>query len=469
MQLTKTINDPVHGTIGITELEAKLISTQSFQRLRSVKHLSLAYLVYPSANFSRFSHCIGVCHVTGLLLESIKRNSPDTYDLTEKEEQTYRLAGLFHDIGHYPFSHPMENAVKNFYSEKNLLVSDGTDTHEEAGEKLKFFDHEQVGKFILENDAEILAILEKYEIKPEEIHQIFNRETPPKFANLISSDFDADRIDYLLRTAHHTGLPYGKVDINYLISQLNVGEFDDKIWLYLNHKALKAADHFLLGRYFDNQQAAFHKTVASFEWLLIKALEGLLKHSLIECDDQAIKGSLEDKTWLRFDDDRITHNIHELANLSDADEVTRLMAHALVNRKPPKLLIEFEELVGANSKDPFKDKKQLISNLVVKLSDKYGIDKALWKTWSKKVAPTKVGANVNIQDVKELNADKLEQAIRIFCPHQQRPVPIVELRSSLMSVLSNYNYHTLRLYVLLPPDKKDLLKAIKADVIHELD
>lgn len=104
VKFAKRIADPVYGTIGLTKLETQVIDTRVFQRLRNVKHLGLAYLVYPAADFSRFAHSLGVCHVTGLLLDAL--NAADA-NLSVDELQKYRLAGLLHDIGHYPLSHAL--------------------------------------------------------------------------------------------------------------------------------------------------------------------------------------------------------------------------------------------------------------------------------------------------------------------------------------------------------------------------
>jgi len=464
MDLVKTINDPVHGTIGITKLESRLINTEAFQRLRNVKHLSLAYLVYPSANFSRLSHSIGVCHVTGRLLESLRKNSP-VHALDEREQQVYRLAGLFHDIGHYPFSHPMEDAVKNYCAEKKMLVAEPTPKTETG--KYEYYNHEKVGALVLDNDPEIGKILNEEKIEPREIHRIFNREDPPKFANLISSDFDADRIDYLLRTAHHTGLPYGKVDINYLIGQLRAGKFEETTWLYLDHKALKAADHFLLSRYFDNHQAAFHKTVAGFEWMLKDALQGLLEHDLIDCDVSASRQKIKNQTWLQFDDDHVTHQMYKLTTSKGVDEITKLVTSSLLKRKPPKQLVEFEEL-GEKGKTPFADKKKLVRTLVKELAKQYDIDERLWRVWSKTVSPTKVGAHFSFDETGDIDQDKKEQTIQVFDKHEKKPKAIVSMKESLMSILSNYEYNALRLYLLVPPEKMSLLEEIEKKVFDAL-
>ena len=94
------ITDPVHGTIELSELEVDLLSTGAFQRLRNVKQLGLAHLVFPGADYSRLSHSIGVNHVTGRILDALKSNT-DAH-IADAEYELYRLAGLLHDVGHYP-------------------------------------------------------------------------------------------------------------------------------------------------------------------------------------------------------------------------------------------------------------------------------------------------------------------------------------------------------------------------------
>ena len=101
------ITDPVHGTIELNEVESAIISSSTYQRLRHVKQLGLAYLVFPGADYSRFSHSIGACHVTGEILKALISNCSDI-NFTADEVVIYRLAGLLHDVGHYPFSHTME-------------------------------------------------------------------------------------------------------------------------------------------------------------------------------------------------------------------------------------------------------------------------------------------------------------------------------------------------------------------------
>jgi HD superfamily phosphohydrolase len=184
-----------------------------------------------------------------LILSALRKNGAT---ITRDEIQLYRLAGLLHDVGHYPFSHAMEDALGDHFDA--LLIEDASPNPEigqaehELGDQARWFPHERVGKEVLTVDEELCSILKRFDIAASNVYAIFTREKPPEFANLVSSDLDADRIDYLLRTAHHTGLPYGSVDIRYLLSQLRLDR-DNRICL--RPKALRAADHFLIGRYFD--------------------------------------------------------------------------------------------------------------------------------------------------------------------------------------------------------------------------
>lgn len=269
--MVKRIADPIYDVITLNELETEIINTKVFQRLNHIRHLGLAYFIFPNVNYPRFAHSLGVCHVTGLLLDSIVKGN---IVIPADEQLKYRLAALLHDIGHYPYSHAMEKAIEDFYSATYLKSTAQEDTH-------KHFKHERVGKEVLLKDAEINAVLKKHGIESEEIFSIFMRERPQKkFANLISSDLDADRIDYLLRTAHHTGLPYGSVDLSYLLSRIAV---DKDLKICLNSKALRTADHFLLCRYFDYQQVTHHKTLVGLELVLRDVIHELLKENYFTC------------------------------------------------------------------------------------------------------------------------------------------------------------------------------------------
>jgi HD superfamily phosphohydrolase len=463
----KRIADPIHGTIGLSDLELGVIDTRTFQRLRNVKQLGLAYLVFPGADYSRFSHSVGVCHVTGQIMESL-RNSGTATEIDDREVQLYRLAGLLHDVGHYPFSHAMEEAIANYYSAK-ILKNDPT----------KYFMHEAVSKEVLVSDPELKDLLESSGYQVEEIYSIFNREKSPRFANLVSSDLDADRIDYMLRTAHHTGLPYGSVDFAYLLSQMRVDR-DNRICL--SGKSVRTAEHFLLCRYFDYQQVAFHKTVASLEWALKDVLAVLLEAGELQGSAEWVTRAVKVGTWTTFDDAFVTDKIRSLAARTQ-DPIEKLLTGAVLDRRPPKLLAEVEDVAENDQSTArmFRQQKRLIVDQIGKWSERYGIDKRLFHIWDPpSMALTKIGSHVPVSSVmepkevglSEKDFDKYEQSIRIHNKDDNSSSPIVDTRSSLMKVLAGYALYSLRIYVVLPlgfnHDFEKMRQDVKAD-LPEID
>ncbi len=162
----------MHGTISLNELECKIIETRSFQRLRNVKQLSLAYLVYPGADYSRFSHSVGACHVAAKILDVLE-GQDELKVLNEidrkKRKQLLRVAFLLHDIGHYPFSHVTERALEDHYFSKVLTAPRedhiGND-FTSIGQRHKPLRHEQVGERIIEYDEaqkKFIATQKEYE------------------------------------------------------------------------------------------------------------------------------------------------------------------------------------------------------------------------------------------------------------------------------------------------------------------
>ena len=454
----KHVADPVHGTVELTSPEVELISTQAFQRLRNVKQLGLAHLVFPGADYSRLSHCVGVCHVTGRILNSLRSNG-DT-NISEEEYQQYRLAGLLHDVGHFPFSHAFEDAVSDYYRDNQTTQSFLESEHSTDQDCLPTIspndppDHEDVGRLLLENDIEIKQILENHDVLSHDIYSIFAREKPPRFANLISSDLDADRIDYLLRTAHHTGLPYGSVDIEYILSQLRL---DDEQRICLTPKALRTAEHFLFCRYFDYQQTSYHKTVSAFEEVLKDIVFALLDRKVIDCSRTGIVRMIESNQWYQFDDSYILQKIRTLES-SGVDDVLNVKIDAFLRRVPPKLIGSIEFLSDRNEETDHLRNVRELERVRNELSNDFDIDPQLWYVWDSKVKSlTKVGSYAPVS-MLPTDKDELEQSIRIKVGHKSEP--IVNIHRSLMSIMAQQALYTARLYVLLPKERESDRQAI---------
>jgi len=462
----KRIADPVHGTIGLSDLEVSLINTKPFQRLRNIKHLGLAHFVFPGGDFSRFEHSLGVCHITGRILENLKNNFDSS--INNDDIKLYRLAALLHDIGHYPFSHVIEDVIRDYYSDAMLKKSTSSPPQSE-----KYFLHERLSKEILLNDVEIKHILEENGFKPENISSIFMREDPKaRFMNLISSDLDADRIDFLLRTALHTGLPYGSVDIDYLLSQIKI---DDKNFVCFDLKALRTADHLLLSRYFDRLQVAYHKTVAGFELVLKDVLEELFNRNSVDFSANSIKKLIENGEWSIYDDAFLINELRKLLEDDSTFGVIKVKIKSILNRTPPKLVALKEYLDNRDHETDFLLKKESIKNKVQTWANDFEIDGELWYaplyeplslTKSKRHALV----STKYEDIPEDKKEKYEyeQVIRIFDKKSGQSKPIIDYKSSLMSVLSDYSLYILRVYVLFPENNEDKRKKIERRILIDL-
>ena len=471
----KSIADPIHGAMGFSRCEVEVINSAVFQRLRNVKHLGFAHYVFPGADFSRFSHSLGVCHLTGRILDALCSNGEA---ISDEEKQYFRLAGLLHDIGHYPFSHACEEAIKDHYRYYELTEDSGStavnETSEtELAEKVKtVFEHERLGKLILEKDRELKNIFATHDIESLKISQIFMREKVPKYSNLISSDLDADRIDYLMRVAHHTGLPYGNIDLDYLLTQIAV---DKNHFICMSRKALRAVDHFLLSRYFQYQQVVYNKTVLIFEALLKDVISDLLKAGNKDWSRKGITSMVKNEEWKDFDDTSVYQMIRDFSK-STNDPVSALRAQALLQREPPFLAGRMEYLGSRAENDDarklFKELGKSARSKNSKWSEKFNIDSSQIYVISKDSSITKMGSHISTSEARALTEeggeDDLAQVARIMTGKDRQSTPITEIKGSLMSQLADSAMYFMGVYFLLPPNEQDKRKEIEKIVQSDL-
>ena len=233
----KIINDPVHGFISIpNDLIYKVIEHPYFQRLRRISQLGLTYLVYPGANHTRFHHAIGSMHLMHIAVKTIQNKG---FKISNEEKDAVLLAILLHDIGHGPFSHALEKTLVNNLS------------------------HEKISKIIM-NKLNI-----EFKGRLSLAIDIFNNNYKRKFFfQLISSQIDIDRLDYLQRDSFFTGVTEGRINSYRIIDMLDLNK--DK--LVMDHKAAYSIEKFLLARQFMYWQVYLHKTVISAEFTLLNIL-----------------------------------------------------------------------------------------------------------------------------------------------------------------------------------------------------
>jgi HD superfamily phosphohydrolase len=284
MKFVGEITDPIHKFIRFTELEKKIIDSNVFQRLRRIKQLAGAHLVYPAAQHSRFEHSLGTMHVAGLAGEHLF-----SMGVIDKESiQELRVASLLHDIGHGPFSHLFEEALK----------VTGNSNHETLGAKI-------ICK------TELGDILSDYGFSPQTISEISFGNSKVKFKNeIISGSLSSDLMDYLPRDGFFTGVEYGKVDYNRIINSFRV---TDSKSLALDISSFYSFESMIISRFEMFRAVYFHKTVRSAEVMLLHSI-------LLSSDILNLKGlALTD--YLKLTDESIICKISSSQNNKAAQEM----------------------------------------------------------------------------------------------------------------------------------------------------
>jgi len=337
----KIIIDPVHGDIGLSKLETELIDTPTFQRLRGIKQLGFAYMVYPNARHSRFEHSLGVMHIMSRILESFQ--SKDKNAVSEEDFRKQRIAALLHDIGHYPYSHLMEKIY--WGSEQKYMRKKGQREVEDAYRPKEYPKHERLGEIVITERKDIKEKLKGNDIDPKDIVAIVRGEhieIPP----LLNASLDVDRLDYLVRDSFNTGLPYGRVDLNYIVNNL---ELIDKE-IVVREKARSSVEHMLMGRYFMFNTVYMHKTVFAFEEIVRRIVFILWEKGKIYKSGEDIEkmARADSDEFLAFDDGYLDKLIDKYAD-DNRDKKLAALCKAVILRKPPKLVYEISELTFNDS------------------------------------------------------------------------------------------------------------------------
>jgi len=233
----KIINDPVHGFIEIPRgIIMDLIDTDVFQRLRRIRQLALSSLVYPGAVHSRFNHCIGAMHLTSQAMDTLKTKG---VVISDEEYEATMIAILLHDIGHGPFSHALESVI------------------------LQGLHHERMSKAIME------WLNEQFDGRLGLAIRIFEGQYDRPFLHqLVSSQLDMDRLDYLKRDSYFTGVVEGLVSSNRIIKTLNV--MDGRI--VVEAKGIYSVEKFIVARRLMYWQVYLHRAVLAAEYMIVHIL-----------------------------------------------------------------------------------------------------------------------------------------------------------------------------------------------------
>ncbi|MGC4129322.1 MAG: HD domain-containing protein [Bergeyella sp.] len=335
----KIINDPVHGFIKIPhEILFDIIEHPYFQRLRRISQTGLLNLIFPGATHTRFHHAIGAMHLMFTALETLKLKG---VQISKEEEKSAMLAILLHDIGHGPFSHALENMLMDDWHHEKISLLLMNDLNKEFG-------------------GELSTAIEMFK---GNYHRRF-------FNQLISSQLDVDRLDYLKRDSFYTGVSEGNINTQRIISMMNVSEDE----LVIDEKGIYSIENYLTARMFMYWQVYYHKTAALAEHLLVKILSRAKTlvsggHQLKASENLSYflyKNSFEKATkedirrFTELDDNDVIQAMKFWQHCDDF--VLSYLCKCVIQRKFPKTLI---------SSEPFSD--EYACEMIRKTNAHFGI------------------------------------------------------------------------------------------------
>jgi len=331
--MQSVIFDPLYGFVRLTCVETEIIQSSFYQRLRWIKQLGLSCILFPGAEHSRFGHSIGVLHNAHKIIESCEIGVAETELLQKKMSQlgreglfhqSVRLAALMHDLGTFPFSHTIESSYVQF----------GETTRQKGGKGLED-GHEHLGSYIIKNtdyEGGITFILKKYGLDPQTISNMVKGNDSSLLANqILHAEIDCDRMDYLLRDAHYTGLRYGAYDREYLLHHFVTTDIEGVPILALKHNAIHCLEDFLMARFawysqvIRSPKGARYDAVAAYLGLYFLENSFLIKFS--ELLDLIKHAPMK---FFGFTDSYFFQRVHECFVLGALDKMPRIKALAQV-------------------------------------------------------------------------------------------------------------------------------------------
>jgi HD superfamily phosphohydrolase len=302
------IRDPVLGPVAFFEEERPILEHPLFQRLRRVKQLGFSEVSFPGAVHTRFLHSVGVAHLADRAIQAVLRDADGlTPAELERLRRAVRLAGLLHDVGHFPLSHAMESVMPPVAA---LGLSPAPEDRTAC--------HEDYTRLVL-HDSDLARVLDDacrpWDLTAADVASILDLDLPcpagrfawrrrdlrPLLHQVVSSEIDADRMDYLIRDSYFSGVSYGQYDRDWLLSNLTFHEADDGVHLALASRAVFTFDHFLLARYHMFLTVYFHYRSVALEQLLALWFRELaaVRPDVARVPTRADEMASFDDLWLR--------------------------------------------------------------------------------------------------------------------------------------------------------------------------
>lgn len=340
------IFDAVYGYIELDSVEFALVNSPIFQRLHWIKQLGPLNTIFPSAQHSRFSHSIGVCHIVKKMIKYLReREGPYQYQFnSDDKRRALSLAALLHDIGHLPLSHIGERVLEkvvrsdstettiDIYDKENKprwevlfpdrYIGDSTKLHEALSAEIVLHD-EEIDRILREDNEGWSDDTQRRKVKEMIARIIVGKDSSDVATLLLHSELDADRLDYLLRDSFFTGVDYGKIDLDYIISRLGVVKKADDMVQYLcvEQKGLHTVEHYILGRFFLQTQVIYNRKVRLMDLLCEDVMEYMVRDG---SEDWGLMNLRDLIKHIRHEDGDLRDHLHEIYAYTDAQVFVKM-------------------------------------------------------------------------------------------------------------------------------------------------
>ena len=479
----KIINDPIYGCIGLSETEVSLLDTRAMQRLRRIRQMGFTSYVFPSGEHSRFVHSLGVLFIAGKMCGLLYQKYGGSADCHPKftihDVRLIRIAALLHDIGHFPFSHLCEYVYSYIDLVKHLdpiIESSGVKANDEPHvisaianiDKRKEKDHEHLSAEVIKKDPEILTILKKAGISPDEVGAIitgdYSVSANPIHVQLLHSSLDADRLDYLLRDSRQSGVSFGNVELDYILHQMRIERCPIRIdgieehieCIVFDERGQHAIEHFLIGRYFHYSQVILHKASMAFE-AIAKALIYKVLNSA-ECTAYAsyesILECIGNNDFYNFTDDFFWQFICTYAK-STEDKLLKDLWVCLSQRKKPVHVLTITDIIPktktySNAKPINNSMIHIANDLIQKSQDalarEAGIEPAYIGFVESKVNLESISSHLRVEDCL-FDEEDARGAIRII-DKDGKVSFLASDKKSLINKMVDFTSNTLDIFVI---------------------
>ncbi len=475
IEFVDKVIDSVHGFISLTEVEHEICKLGIFKRSGRIKQLSFANWVFPGAEHTRYTHSLGVMHIIDKMALKLK--------YTDEKRQILRIAALLHDIGHFPLSHDGEAAYRaleksqiynNFdiAEEKQKIKSEidiacdrvnDIDIYFGSPSSSKFH-HEQITKEIILNNKEIHEVLNNSAcsdfINLEDICAIITGDIEydnyriSDMVQLLNSELDADRIDYMMRDGFFSGTSYGDFGMGLLVDNLTKTKVKGKTVIGIKQQGIASGDQFLLNRVLSYEQVMYNKRVSSLAFMARRIMQYSISLGFIKSNDEVIKNILDnDFSYLMFTDNSFWNCVEKIyfnhENGEKIDDTIFMFCKNLINNNELKHDIENEVVLKANPK--FFEEKVKCSKIYNNLENIDEYIPVFLTCEITKHKPIKIFEkhieNLPKEEQERLKLNRLMNGIAIINDNKTVNL-LVDEAGSLMSTLYDTKLYLLREYAL---------------------